>query len=145
MSKFKKISIVLYFVFVIFFYFFVKDALKDGNIDVSDVAVPEKVEEIKPAVVYLTVDDGMSRKEYRARMKNIDSYVDLLDEMRQNQDFLFEIVDYSYGPKIELVYNIETPQGYEWHAYYEDENITTNIGTTNLTDEGNYSLKLEKI
>ena len=145
MSKFKKISIVLYFVFVIFFYFFVKDALKDGNIDVSDVAVPEKVEEIKPAVVYLTVDDGMSRKEYRARMKNIDSYVDLLDEMRQNQDFLFEIVDYSYGPKIELVYNIETPQGYEWHAYYGDENITTNIGTTNLTDEGNYSLKLEKI
>ncbi|MFZ5424992.1 MAG: hypothetical protein ACOZAO_04270 [Patescibacteria group bacterium] len=132
-----------------FGYFFITSALKQGaTIDVVEEQT-ELVEEVKPVVAFLEVDNGKSVKSYRVRLETKDSIEDLFEYLNKEEGFSFETTHYTYGTELQSI-NGEVPaEGYVWSLYIENKKEQANISQLNLipqegTDELNVKVVLEK-
>lgn len=149
----KNTATLLTIIFAIFSYFFVKSALEDGEVKVLDQPEKEKALEIKPVKVTLTVLDPNTggKREYKKRMQNNNSVLELLEKLREEDEFIYEKIAYTYGTEVDNINGIKAPEGYRWEVNYFAENleitsnITFEIDDNYLIDKGKYRLKLEKV
>ncbi|OGC46725.1 hypothetical protein A3F07_03740 [candidate division WWE3 bacterium RIFCSPHIGHO2_12_FULL_38_15] len=140
----KKILIAVYLLSLIFGIYFVQNALKINKVPTGEIE-KKKVVEVHPAQVTLKVlsVDG-TEKTYKVKMKNIDTVLDLFEDLRNKQSFYYEKIAYIYGTEINSVNGINAPESFKWHIYTNDEDITFKVNEFKLEDNAVYELKLVK-
>lgn len=136
-SKYKKSFTFIYIVVLIVGYFVVKGTLNDTSIDVGQKQSEEQMDEIKPARVTLLVP-SLSRQ-YKVEMKNTDSVLDLLENLRKDGStgFFYEKTLYTYGIELCCINNSSS----NWVLIHDGENITHDIDSKKLVNNGVYTLE----
>ena len=140
----KKLLTIAYIIILISGFFYVRSILKVDRVDVEDKKSTKAVEEIKPADVTLVVENEGSSKKYETRLRNVDSVSDLLEDLRENQDFTYEKTYYSYGNVLDIVNGVRPPEGYRWRLFESDVDITNAFEKNNLKDNNTYYLRIIK-
>jgi len=97
--------------------------------------------EVKPVKVLLNFQ---GKESFTARLQNIDTVGDLLNQLREEKKFTFERIRYTYGTEISNVNRVSTPIDYVWKVYFDGQDITKDIDNIKLVDEGIYELNLVK-
>ncbi|KKS21352.1 MAG: hypothetical protein UU80_C0030G0004 [candidate division WWE3 bacterium GW2011_GWA1_41_8] len=105
---------------------------------------PKRVLEVKPVKVKLTIEQTGGSKEYSVELQNIDTVLDLLEEVREDQGFIYEKTAYTYGTIIDGIEGIKAPEGYMWRIFENNIDITENVSNESLNDGFFYSIKLVK-
>ncbi len=139
-----KIWYIAYLLLLVAVIFYVKDVLKRGDIKIGKGKEQQTAVEEKFVNVEITVDNGKIVKNYKTKLKNIDSVYDALDKIHDNDGFYYEINGYLYGTEIDCVNELCHGDGYKWEAYKDNIKITNVIKETNLNDDTKIELKLEK-
>lgn len=142
MSKQEKIFIPLYILFAILSFLYVKDVLKEEYVKSKP---EEKSEKMKQEFYDLTLilDYRGARRIYKQEAKNVNSVLDLLQKVRDEHDFSFEVEKHTDKLVIRDVNGLSTFPNESWRVYYKDEDITNSINDINLSDDGTYNLILE--
>jgi len=139
-KKLKNYLIFTYIALLIGGYFYVSNILNHTEVIEVDKD-EEKVEEVKPLVVYLNVEGD---KTYRSRLSTEDTVNDLFEALRDNKELFFEKTRYTYGNELDEVGHTKTPDEYKWKVFLNDEDITYQMDKLRLKDETTYTLRLVK-
>lgn len=142
MKKKTKIFIVVYIVLLILGSLYVKSVLKESPVE--EEGAKEEVEETHLVNISLKVINGTATNMYNAKLKNVDTVKDLLEEIRDHSDFSYEITEYFHKIEIDTVNKVKTPTGYKWIVMSNNNDITNDIGNTYLENNAVYELKLIK-
>ncbi|NMB91992.1 hypothetical protein GYA37_04125 [candidate division WWE3 bacterium] len=142
MKKKTKIFIVVYIVLLILGSLYVKSVLKESPVEEKEAE--EEVEETHLVNISLKVINGTATNMYNAKLKNVDTVKDLLEEIRDHSDFSYEITEYFHKIEIDTVNKVKTPTGYKWIVMSNNNDITNDIGNTYLENNAVYELKLIK-
>lgn len=143
--------IILYLFLFLIGFFFVKNALKQNNVDVKSKSEDKETTEVKPAVVYLIVEQNDIQKlNVRKRLENTNTVIDLLNIARKEDAFTYEVVDYMTRREIDFVFDIPKTDGYMYKVYQQDLagnliDITNNFSSHNLVDDTTIIIKQEPI
>ena len=97
--------------------------------------VPDDDAEIHPARTYLIIDDGISTKDYYARLDTTDNFKTVLEYHRENSNLSYELIGYTYGTALDNINGYEAPDGFVWKVYDEEEEITYAINDVKLQHE----------
>ncbi|OGC48172.1 hypothetical protein A3A69_01275 [candidate division WWE3 bacterium RIFCSPLOWO2_01_FULL_37_15] len=140
----KKTLIGVYILSLILGVYYVQNTLKTNKVPTGEVE-KKKTTEVHPAQVLLKVFayDG-TEKEYKAKMKNIDTVLDLFENLRNSQGFYYEKIAYNYGTEVDNINKIKAPEGYNWHIFNNGEDITFKVNEFNLEDNAIYQIRLVK-
>lgn len=139
MEKAKKYFPYIYTILLLFSFLYVQSVLKEGDIRNYDDDVEKAVKE-HPVNVTLVVED----KSYFVNLASGDTVLDLLEDLRGDDLFNYEVTGYTYGTELDTVNGIKPSEGYKWKLYKENEDITNTIGDVFLTDETTYTIKMVK-
>ena len=142
MKRKTKIFIVVYIALLILGSLYVKSVLKESPVEEKEAK--EEVEETHLVNVSLKVINGTATNMYNAKLKNVDTVKDLLEEIRDHSDFSYEITEYFHKIEIDTVNKVKTPTGYKWIVMSNNNDITNDIGNTYLENNAVYELKLIK-
>ncbi len=123
-------------------FFYVRSVVGENTANVEKKENTSAGVEVKPAKIVLKVYYNGSVKEYKAYMQNVDTVLDLLEELRSNQGFWYEKIAYTYGTELDEINHVEAPQGYKWKIFLDGTDITYSIGEKNLTEDEVFELKL---
>jgi len=141
--KTKKVLIIGYIVFLIFGVFYVRSIVKSASVDVSQKSVEKKAPEVKEANVTLIVQNGTQTTEYKHRGKSADSVIDLFEELRSDQNFTYQTVEYTYGTELESVNGVKAAPNQKWKLFDGNIDITNSIHDVKLLDNKVYTLRLQ--
>jgi hypothetical protein len=112
--------------------FYINAILKRDAIIVGK-ELPEKEATLEKLVdVDVIVNNGKNIKIYETKLKNIDTVYDVFDEIRDQDDFFYQISGYLYGIELDCVNDTCGTDGYKWIAYKDDVDITKNLKDTSL-------------
>ena len=139
MEKTKKYFPYIYIVFVIFSFFYVRSVLKEGDIRNYDDEL-EKAKKEHPVNVTLVFGDN----NYLVNLKSGDTVLDLLEDLRGDDLFNYEVTGYTYGTELDTVNGVKPTLGHKWKLYNENEDITYTIGDVFLTNNTTYTIKMVK-
>ncbi|KKS18743.1 MAG: hypothetical protein UU77_C0069G0004 [candidate division WWE3 bacterium GW2011_GWC1_41_7] len=142
--KLKKYLIVAYIILLVGGYFYINSILDVNKVSVDQKEEPKRVLEVKPVKVKLTIELTGGSKEYSVELQNIDTVLDLLEEVREDQGFIYEKTAYTYGTIIDGIEGIKAPEGYMWRIFENNIDITENVSNESLNDGFFYSIKLVK-
>lgn len=142
MKRKTKIFIVVYIALLILGSLYVKSVLKESPVE--EKGAKEEVEETYLVNVSLKIINGTVTNMYNAKLKNVDTVKDLLEEIRDHSDFSYEITEYFHKIEIDTVNKVKTPTGYKWIVMSNNNDITNDIGNTYLENNAVYELKLIK-
>ena len=142
--KLKKYLIVAYIILLVGGYFYINSILDVNKVSVDQKEEPKRVLEVKPVKVKLTIEQTGGSKEYSVELQNIDTVLDLLEEVREDQGFIYEKTAYTYGTIIDGIEGIKAPEGYMWRIFENNIDITGNVSNESLNDGFFYSIKLVK-
>ncbi|NMB69900.1 hypothetical protein GYA27_01710 [candidate division WWE3 bacterium] len=140
-----KIWYVGYLLLLLATIFYVKTVLKRSDIKVNKGKEQQSAVEEKFVNVEITVDNGKTIRNYKTKLKNIDSVYDALDKIHDADGFYYEITGYLYGTEIDCVNELCRTEGYKWEVYKDGQKITNVIKETNLEDDAKIELKMEKL
>jgi hypothetical protein len=132
----KKLS-VIYAILLAALGLFIYFSLQRDYVEVEEKESDKVGREERMVDVVLNVEDGGT---YDLKMKNTDTILDLLEEVRDNTDFSFEKVAYTYGTEIDQVNKEHPPEGTKWAVFKDNENVTSEIGDIYLENDKNYEL-----
>lgn len=133
-SKLKKISIILYVVFMVGAFFFVRNALnEDSKLVESIERVEEDNDEIKPVRVDIRIETGNRIIQDRRRFENVNTVLDAIDSFREDNTITYEKVAYTYGTEFESINGILPDEGNRWSVFL----TTTQEGVDNIADNLN--------
>ena len=141
----KKILIPLYVLFLLISFFYVRSVLEEDTFEISEREEnSNNQKEIKPADVALEVTGIPATRTYKVRMKNTDSVTDLLNKLRDEQGFSYEIIAYTDHLEFEHV-NGYLPSGCPlWQLSVKSSDtedfvdITNEVESVELLDEAIY-------
>ncbi|MFZ2663944.1 MAG: hypothetical protein WAX66_01100 [Patescibacteria group bacterium] len=142
MKKKTKIFIFIYIAVLILGFLYIRSVLKESPLDKKDTK--EDIEDVYLIDINLKVNNGTNINIYNTKLKNVDTVKDLLEEIRDHNNFSYEITEYFHKIDIDTVNKVKTPSGYKWIVTIDDEDITNNIGNTYLKKNATYELKLVK-
>jgi len=132
---------ISYLIFLVTAFFYVKSVLDVDSFKVTEKPVDKPAIKIKEISVSLLVEKGPEVKEYRTKLKNIDTVEDFLKELRDKQGLYYEKDLYTYGVDLVSVLDERPGEGKKWALLLGNKDITTNISDEYLVDDGVYSLK----
>lgn len=133
----------LYIIFLIWSVFYIRDILNTQTFSVIEESKEkEPAVKIKDVNVKLVVNTHKNNYVYETKIRNVDSVMDLLKDLRKNQDFYFEYDNYHYGIEIINVLNNQAPPGKRWAVFKNEEDITRSINKTQIKEKGTYEIKL---
>ncbi len=142
MKKSKKIFIPAYIAILLLSFLYIKSVLKETPIEEKEDK--KEVQQPYSVTVTLKVNNGTSISTYTAQLKNTNSVRSLLEEVRDHNNFSFEITEYFHKIEIDTVNKIKTPEGHKWIVFNNGVDITNEIGNTYLEKNGIYELNLVK-
>ena len=129
-----------YILLLAFGFFYVRDIVATDRVDVDEEVVEEKVKEVKPITVYLQIDNGTEVSDYKVRMNNTNSFEDLLEYLRENDDLKYERNYYLSGTHISEINDVKADNDLKWLIYKESQDVTGMYEELELTDETSYKL-----
>lgn len=141
MKKRKLIIIISYTLILVLTFFYIKSVLKHERVDIYKEK-KETIEETFSVNVSLNFISGTTVKTFKKEMKNNNTVQSFLKELREDGDLIYELDEYTYGPRIISVNNIIPKTGFEWAIFLGDENITTDIGNLLIQRDAVYTLKM---
>lgn len=134
---------ILYLTLLILGVFYVRDTLRTEAFTVVQKDKERKPEvKIKDVKVNLIVDTGKEKKEYQTKLRNIDSVMDLLKDLRKTQGFYFEYDIYSYGIELINVLGVNSTDSKRWVVFKDGQDITNFINNHKIGNNGVYEIKL---
>lgn len=142
MKKTTKIFIPVYIAILILSFLYIKSVLRESPLDKKETK--QEVQQPYTVNVSLRVNNGLNVSTYNTQLKNIDTVKDLFEEIRDHNNFSYEITEYFHKNEIDTVNKIKTPLGYKWIVEVDGEDITNEIGNVYLKKDGIYELKLVK-
>ena len=137
-----KILTIVYVFFLFFSFFYVKNALSEGSIDVEQAKEDEQVDEVKPVKVTLVVEDKNTQKTYTKRLKNTDALLAFLETVREEDGLFYEINSYTNDTEIVDVDKTDVSEEYRWRIFMDGKDVTNEMQDINLEDDKVYYLKL---
>lgn len=142
-SKLTKLFIAFYILIFILGFFYVRSVLKEEALieKGTDKIVTENSYKVNVSLKF-TLNSTIEI--FSIQLNNTDTVSNLLEELRGHQNLLFEKTEYAYGTEIDSVKNISAPEGYRWTIFYNNEDITNRIGSTHLTKNAVYELRITK-
>ncbi|MFA6981795.1 MAG: hypothetical protein WC243_02110 [Patescibacteria group bacterium] len=137
LERYRNRFIIVYVVVVVVLYIFVRSALNDTSIQISDKEPIQKAEHIEEYNVKLSVP--YLNKEYTIKLNSTDTVLDLLETLRRDDTsyFYYEKTLYTYG--LELCCINDT--NLSWKLKFNNEDITKNIDDIYLQNDGVYILE----
>ncbi len=133
----KKLSIT-YAIILAALGLFIYFSLQKDYVEVKEKESDKQGREERTVDVALNVESGDT---YKLKMKNTDTVLDLLEEVRDKNDFTFERTAYTYGNEIEQVNKKVPLEGEEWAVFKNEEDITKEIGDIYLENDQVYEVK----
>ena len=133
----KKLSIT-YAIILAALGLFIYFSLQKDYVEVKEKESDKQGREERIIDVALNVESGDT---YKLKMKNTDTVLDLLEEVRDKTDFTFERTAYTYGNKVEQVNKKVPLEGEEWAVFKNEEDITKEIGDIYLENDQVYEVK----
>jgi hypothetical protein len=116
---------------------YTKSVLKNVTVDVDTKAKKGISFEIKPITVNFISKTSAGSSQYTLKMKNNDSFDDLLETMRQNHGLTYEKTEYIYGTQITKVNGFDKNDYFFWSVWEK----TREGNMTKLTDINNGVLR----
>jgi len=141
MSKTSKILTILYIVFAVSSFFYIKSVMKKEDVE-EEAYSKESVEEFYKVNAVLNYPNGTDVKKFKEVMENTDTVMSFLEELRTHKALIFEKTDYTYGTDIESVNNIIPPEGYKWAILRDGEDVTNIIGKIRVQKDVELELKM---
>jgi hypothetical protein len=138
----KKVIAGTYIIFCTAIFLFAKNSLKQDGVKIIEKPEKKKEVSVHPAKVWLNINNQYT---YTTRLQTSDSVEDLLENLRNKDNFSYKVTAYNYGTEITEINGIKSTENTKWKIYKEEEDITYKISKTPLTDETTYLLTLEKI
>lgn len=123
---------------IVVFIVFVKSALDTKEVKRETWSDNENAFEVKPVVVYLKLPNGT---QYRVRLENKDSVTNLLEYLRNNNNFWYEKTAYTYGTELENINGQKAKDGFRWAVFYNGVDITFKIESLKLENGAVYEIK----
>lgn len=142
--KSKYFWMVVYVLFLLGSFAYVKAALKTGSVDVIEEKKESDGVDIKPVNVSLEVRTENYFKTYSYKKENVDTVMDLMSTLRKKTDFRYEKTAFTDHIQIDHVNGIYPSEGYEWRIYLNNEDVTQQFEDLYLTDDSTYILRLVK-
>ena len=133
---------IIYVISLIFAFFYVRNALEEGNIEVKEAPDVEAVDEVKPAKVSLVVETAGSVQTYVKALKNKDTVQSLMELVREEDNMFYEIVSYIDDAEVVDLYRTKAPEGYSWRVFYKENDITNSLDEITLLDGETYYLRM---
>ena len=140
---FRKFAYPSYLLFIFLAFFFVKGTLSEESIKTSPKKNDKKTSLVKPVKVTLLIDNNISKLTYYEDMKNTDTVLELIENLRLNEKITFEVDQYTDRSEIVHINRKYADEVNKWQVYYQDENITYDIGDIELRDKSLYKLVFE--
>jgi len=112
------------------------------NKDLIDVAEKEENNPTPSQLIQVTLSIPQQNLEYAYELKNTDSVGDLLERLRDKENFWYEKINYTYGTELENINNITSQETTKWVVLHKDEDITHQLDNTTLEDDSVYELRL---
>lgn len=132
---------LIYTVLVICAFFYVKSILKTESLFPKDNTKP-KVEKTWIVSANLIVSTGSKTLSYKTEVKNTDTIMSFMEDLRNNKGLIFEKIDYAHGTEIDTLFNIKAPDGYKWSVFLNSADMTNNLSTTRILDGAVYEIKV---
>ncbi len=141
MSRTSKLLAILYIIFVIFSFIFVKSTLKEEEVieRKEDKKQTEDVYDFNAVLIY---DNGKEIKELKEKMRNTDTILEFLKELRDHGKLIYEKTDYTYGIQIDSVNKIIPSDNYVWSIFLNGEDVTKDIGKIRVQKNVTLELKI---
>ena len=111
----------------------------------KEVRVADDDAEVHPARTYLRIDDGQQIIAYYARLDTSYTLTRLLDYHRTNSGFTYSQMGYTYGIGLDDINGQKAPEGYKWHIYDDNEDVTYTLRDVKLENNHQYLIKLELV
>jgi hypothetical protein len=127
-----------YIGFLVISILYINTVLKDTSIKLSSSSQQKVIADIKPAKVTLVVKTLSYNKIYKAKLDNTDTVNDLLDNLWKNQGFYYQKNEYINKIEFENIDKTLIPEGYSWHIFENDKDITNDIYYSMLKDKQEY-------
>jgi len=143
MPKKTVIFSIIYVIFVVWAFFYVKGILKTESLFPKDNTKP-KIEKTWTVNATINVLTGFQALTYNADAKNTDTVLSFLEDLRNKKGLIFEKIDYTHGVEIGTLFGATAPAGYKWAVFLNGNDITNDIASTRLVDGAAYELKLAK-
>lgn len=142
-KKHSRILAILLFGLLYFAFFnTANNILNDESKKISEKGKEEKVEDIKPADIDVTIDFGDIQQIYSFRMNNDDSILDLLEELREEYGVSYEQVFKTEHDEISEINGVKASDNKSWNIY-DDEVQVIDYKSYKLDDNNHYYFKLE--
>jgi hypothetical protein len=137
----KNVLIVAYIIFVAFSFIYIRSINKYTKIEQVSETKDMDSDTSREAKVTLTINNT---KSYTATLRTTDSVYELLEQLRNDGNFSYEKINYTYGTEVDIVNGEKAPEGYKWNFFVNGKDITFNILNVDLVDQQNYELNLVK-
>jgi hypothetical protein len=109
-----------YLIFLAAFFSYAYTIVNENKLKVTEESNDESELEVKPSKVEIKVFTDISNTNYvysNPRMFNSDTVENLIEHLRKEEGYSYEVVQYNYGPKITEFNGIKLPEGYTWNIF----------------------------
>ncbi len=146
LQKVKKYFPFFYILLLILSTYYVYDALKSNDLDVSifEKSENQKEIEVKPVKVTLEIVSSRGSENFEKSLLNTSTVEDLVLKIKNENGLVYERIGYVYGYEFDLVNGEKAPDGYLWKIYENGTDVTFEAENRKLVDGYNYKISLEK-
>lgn len=132
---------LIYIFFLIFSFIYIRSVLKTQTLFPKDNTKP-KIEKTWLVSASLIVNTGLKTFNYQTQVKNTHTVMAFLEDVRNNEGFVFEKVGYTHGVEIDSLFNVKAPDGYRWSVFLNSDDITDSLASTRVLDGAVYEIRL---
>lgn len=144
MTIIKKLFPFVYIIFLIAAFFYVRGVLSTEELEVDTKESQKEVEEVKPVDIRLLVVGSKDTIVFSKRMKNTNTFDDLLESLVEERGLTYEKTEYVYGTEYGPVNGESAPQGFLWRVFADDDEVTFKTKGLRLRDNVTYKLELDE-
>ncbi len=138
----KKTLSIAYVFLLVFIFIFSYRALNTEFVKVVEKEGSPKVEKEQEAKVTAYIENN---KTYEVKLTESNTILDLLEELKKEEDLMFEKILYSYGIDIEHLNYVYPEEDETWAVFANGEDVTYELRDTYLEDHATYEFKITRI
>ena len=132
----KQILTIAYVLLLTGGFLFVKSTLNEETIKITQKEEKQSSQDIKPVKVTLTLEQNGTKHEYKRKMQNNQTVLDLFRNLRAENILTYEKTEYVYGTELDIINNIQATENNKWKVYLkiEKEKYTDQVKNLKLSE-----------
>lgn len=118
-STLKNIIIVIVLLASFGIFLYVRSVINENEVKIKkkDDSLEKRVVDEKPVDVTLIIDNGITKNKYDLELKNTDTILDVLSNLRQQDLLIYEKTHYIYGTEIDHMNYANADENNRWKVY----------------------------